>query len=603
MKKQSNTSVVGPVAFKRQGWLRIVSAVGVVLASSVAMAQYRVNSDGRQLDANNRLGSSGYNSGGDRALDVRQGGATGNQIVTGNVTGFKYFRGRVGYTDPGEFRGRTASQSTDDFIRDSAGTGDFIRGNTRSGSNPQAYYGNRYVAPAPEGFSNNAIGSGAYLPGPTARRQGADLRLGQVYDSPTITPIRPGDLLLPGPVDSSNNRTLLSASPLYGVRQWQAGGDDPYFLSRLNNVPRANILDNPRADDAAIMRMRAELRNTLVPEGAPTEGGIQDALPGTRIDAPIESPDASPLSSNALGSQIQTNAIGANLSTDATQRQRLIAPAQQSAQYAELEKRFRSAQGATGMTDEQAARQFQEQSRAKQQTDQAAVTKGGTGTTGAELGTVAIAPVAKPTAEELGLTDFAKQARERAEQAKLPGGLKPEPLQVKSLASGIAARGLGEVMTEAESLLKQGKYAAALDQYDLAEQVAPENPLIQLGRSNAELGAGFYARAEQHLREAFEKDPALLVGQYDLNAMLGEERVSFLVNDLKDIATAEPTQVRPAFLLAYLSYNTANERRAAAYLDLAEKRAGGRDPVLALLRQYWALPTDAPTTAPAETTK
>ena len=50
--------------------------------------------------------------------------------------------------------------------------------------------------------------------------------------------------------------------------------------------------------------------------------------------------------------------------------------------------------------------------------------------------------------------------------------------------------------------MKQGKFSSALDKYDQAEQVAPNNSLIKLGRANAELGASYFARADQHLREA-----------------------------------------------------------------------------------------------------
>ena len=37
--------------------------------------------------------------------------------------------------------------------------------------------------------------------------------------------------------------------------------------------------------------------------------------------------------------------------------------------------------------------------------------------------------------------------------------------------------------------MKQGKFTAALEQYDLCEQLDPNNPFVLLGRANAELGA------------------------------------------------------------------------------------------------------------------
>ena len=38
---------------------------------------------------------------------------------------------------------------------------------------------------------------------------------------------------------------------------------------------------------------------------------------------------------------------------------------------------------------------------------------------------------------------------------------------------------------------------------------------------------------------------------------------------------------------------SSGERNAAAWLDLADKRAGGKDPFLQLLRKTWSLPEDA----------
>ena len=66
-----------------------------------AWAQYpAAGQDGHANDANNRVGSNGYNSGSGQHVTV-----TGNQIVTGNVTGGRAFRGPVPYTDPSGFMG------------------------------------------------------------------------------------------------------------------------------------------------------------------------------------------------------------------------------------------------------------------------------------------------------------------------------------------------------------------------------------------------------------------------------------------------------------------------------------------------------------------
>jgi tetratricopeptide (TPR) repeat protein len=218
------------------------------------------------------------------------------------------------------------------------------------------------------------------------------------------------------------------------------------------------------------------------------------------------------------------------------------------------------------------------------------------------------APIPQPPgpgeAPASGVTDYAarnaKLLKESAEEKKEQRKKVYVPVKVPSLATGVKGKGLADTLKNAENLMKEGKFTSALDQYDTAEQVAPNNPLTRLGRANAELGAAYYARAEAHLRDVFQKNPELLAGQYDLTNMLGEQRMQVLVKDLKEIANREQKEARPVFLLAYIAYNTGNEQNAEAYLDLADKRSGGKDPFFQLLRQNWALPgAGAPTTAPA----
>jgi cytochrome c-type biogenesis protein CcmH/NrfG len=167
-------------------------------------------------------------------------------------------------------------------------------------------------------------------------------------------------------------------------------------------------------------------------------------------------------------------------------------------------------------------------------------------------------------------------------------------VQVTSLATGVNARGLAELLRSAERLMQQKKFGDAMAAYDTAEQVAPNNPLIALGRAHAAIGAATYRNAEADLREAFVRDPALLHAQYDLKTFLGQDHLQVVINDLKDISKREPNFATPAFLLAYISYNTGNEAQAVTYLEEVEKRLGRPDAVVKLLRANWTLPAAAP---------
>jgi cytochrome c-type biogenesis protein CcmH/NrfG len=169
-----------------------------------------------------------------------------------------------------------------------------------------------------------------------------------------------------------------------------------------------------------------------------------------------------------------------------------------------------------------------------------------------------------------------------------------KPVQVTSLADGVNARGLAQLLRSAERLMEQKKFGEALAAYDSAQQVAPNNPLIAVGTAHAEIGAATYRNAEAHLRDAFVRDPALMHAQYDLKKFLGQDHLQVVINDLKDIAKREPNFATPAFLLAYISYNTGNEPQAVTYLDDVEKRLGRPDAVVKLLRANWTLPPAAP---------
>ena len=108
--------------------------------------------------------------------------------------------------------------------------------------------------------------------------------------------------------------------------------------------------------------------------------------------------------------------------------------------------------------------------------------------------------------------------------------------------------------------------------------------------SRRRAGAATYRSAEQDLRRAFAGDPALLHAQYDLNAFLGEKRLAVITADLKDLAAKEPTSEMPAFLLAFVNYNTGHEAEAMNYLKDVEKREGKADPVVQRMREHWYVP-------------
>jgi predicted Zn-dependent protease len=138
--------------------------------------------------------------------------------------------------------------------------------------------------------------------------------------------------------------------------------------------------------------------------------------------------------------------------------------------------------------------------------------------------------------------------------------------------------------------LKHDQFKAAIDEFNAAMFVAPNNQMIALGRANADLAAGYYATAEQTIRRAASTDAAVLMAQLDLNSMLSSQRLDYIKKDLKDLADKNPRESRPWFLLAYIAYNTGDEQTAANDLAEAKKRSGVLDVTIPLMQRYWQLP-------------
>jgi tetratricopeptide (TPR) repeat protein len=600
---------------KKTRWL-FTAALSATLTAG-AWAQFRVGTDGRGNDANNRIGGSGLNEN-NNFWQGRAWGYQGNNVITGNVTGGREFRGFVPYTDPGAFRGTTAGSSMDRFIRGSyaAPFGGVQSNNTQV---VQPFYGSSRAAPPPPGYVQQSGASGAYVPRPTMTMDPGDLRLGVTNAAPPSALPLPGQLILPGPVNpNTQTNSLITASPLYGVRKWDLGAEsDQLFLSNMLDTASNGAL--ARTNPQLFNQLRQELLTTgpidqrvdqtaLQPDGTPGAEKPNRQQINDAVQTPFESPQNKVMGGGTEIKSTQTSAeagLNANLATGAGVTQRLLSAQQQSTQYGELTKRLQQYRVVQEMADSRARQQLQQQIReATQQPGTTTEQRTGPGTGQGEGGVGGGVGPGMPGGAQPGVTPALPGAGAAPGAAQGPGSIQipgnvdtaptlPRPVQIKSLADGIQAKGLTDLLKQAEEQMKAGKYNSALEQYDMAEQVAPNNPLILVGRANVELARTYYARAETNLRSAFLQDQALLMGQYDLREMIGNDRLEILVKELKEITNREAKEARPAFLLAYIAYNTGNERMAAAYLDLAEKRAGASDPLYPLIRKHWSLPKAA----------
>ena len=214
-----------------------------------AFAQQQLNTSASHVsDANNRVGSGGFND----AVPSQQANPTGNQIATGNVSSGFAFRGisvnginlGSGLGDPNSFGGIIPGTGIDQFNANSTGVPTMANPNASSsylanGARPD--YGQSQTVSAPAGYTPLPNGGGFVPMSPTAVNgvNLADTRVGLTTYGDTSTTVlpKPGQVFLPGPVDPTAAPSMYSASPLYGVQQWQTNMPGQNSTSSL---PTAN---------------------------------------------------------------------------------------------------------------------------------------------------------------------------------------------------------------------------------------------------------------------------------------------------------------------------------------------------------------------------
>lgn len=547
--------------FHRAVLAGLLSALALPLSAS---AQSRVDNSGA-TDANNQVGSSGRNDYG----VTRTVQPTGNQIIYGNVTGGRAFQGPIPYTDPRAFRGTTAGQVSDRFIRDASG----------SPGQATAFYGASRAVPAPTGFAREGFTGGYVPPGAVASQVAPPSYSPSMNFDPAIAgrvlsaPPRQSEMVLPGPLDPTTLQpTMITGSPLYGIRQWKVGDPiDEYYLKSQSSFGAEDLLRRAQIEPDRFQKMQQELEdknNIAKPMGKPMESPDNKVIGGSSMNKPLES-----------------GSIDGGMGTDQTLRHRLLLPEQQSAQYAKLRGRLESFYEERGKTDADFNREFQEQRRAAKENRSPLTPKlpKPEPTPTPPSVTPRVTPTPSPTPSP---TPVAPSPATKP----VPVVPRPDPVDITTLTKGVDAKGLAEILGAAEEMMKQGKFNSALDQYAAAGRLAPNNALVTLGKAHAQLGAQYYNRADSTLRQAISTDGALLMGRYDLKAFYGEKRLNEVIADLKALSAQNAESAQPVFLLAYVAYNTGDGQMAANWLAEADRRADGKDPMIKVFRDHWKLP-------------
>lgn len=545
----------------------------LALPASVSLAQYRID-NGFARDANNRVGSGGFNTDRSQQFNGRINGLAGNYIVTGNVTQGKSFRGSIGYTDPSAFRGSLGSASFDNFMRDSVGVAQ-MRGTANPSGNYatlQPYFGAGATVKAPDGMARDPSTGAFYLQPARVTTTAGDGRID--FGGASRPELAQGAISAQRVTGGAG----LTTSPFASLSQREQ-------LSNLTQVSDFTQLARPtRTNIQRVGEANDELKSgPRVPELE---------LPGESGSIGLEKPDQT--------KQSLPESIGA---TGQGSVYRNLRAMDNNTQYAELRKRLEIQKSLPKLPGSEAVESLNQmnadilEARAKAKEEQGGAAPGDAAPRvipdrgeKQEARPESISPTLPGPTPNL-VDDNLNLPRPTETEAKTLPGLS---LEITSLASGVKDKDLGKVLAEAEAAMKAGKFSTAIEAYDRAEELASDDPLVFMGRSIAELGGGYYRSAEIHLRQAYQADRALLLAKFDLRSMLTDERLNSLQNDLAQIARKNDKDSGPLLLLAFIYYNSGFPERSERALEMVQERAGGNDPSAKILKDSWFPAAEAP---------
>lgn len=553
--------------------------------TSGSIGQTQVNTNGQVHDASNRIGSGGLNIATDPTTIPGNNQLTTN-VMNGTVTGGWGFRGHIPYSPPGAFHGQLPSAGMDQFIQSSSGG---FAGQNNS-QRHVAYYG-QGLQYAPPGFVRDPNGGGYVAPSPLQEAQA--ISLNAPLDPGSFSPLPlAGQLATSGQVDptAANAQVLTMASPLYGIRQWQANaakaaadaannptqtpGEQPTIPTTptgpLSQEQIIQIRQQLYKSVVAPVPPAGQLPATQLPDNAVPSGALTPVVPGVLSSNPLSPANPNPqLALKPLTVPGQGMLAPIKLGPDNVAPSRTLpTAAQQSSQYADLERRLEAFDAQHPVSQEQLDAQL------KAIREHRPLISKPIGTQPVVPGPTTVTPLVKPKTVA--------------------------PLRMQSLAAGIEAKELANLMSNAETLMHDQRYDKAIEQYNAAEQVAPNNPLIPLGRAIAELGGLYFVKAEADLRTAMTSGRAILQAQVDLDHLYGSQQREVVIGQLKRLADEQKNNPTPLFLLAYISYNAQDVDKAQELLAEAQRRAGGSDALITFVQRHWApAPTTQPSTRPA----
>jgi hypothetical protein len=539
-----------------------VGLIACVLAVPTASAQNRVGNDGRALDANQQVGSGGYNPA-DGRLDYSR----RNDIITGNVGGGRGFQDTIGYGAVGEFQDNLGSDNLFNYRAGSLSSStSYLNatgiGGVGSQGNPSVYrsFTNRVALTQPPGLIAPSGGGFQLVPNGSL----STLRGGQV------SAYRVGNLT-PGLALQS-----FSSSPVLGLRgnpitseaisrKLQEATDEYNDLDMPKNMIHTNIYGTDLFDPYGKPKQdKDEQLKLQVGQIPPT------LIIGQQLQTLFD-PSADPLEAykNTRNAQVLDTVFNRLKNTDPK--------ADEGSTYLKLLRAIHDDKGESsgddawdGTLDTPTSQQLTEAELAYDQIMKDMYGEDYGSRRNASSSTQD--PDAQGDEAEGDVQDVVSQLN-----YNLP--------RIETLASNKQNR-IARLTRDAEAALANGKYLTAESRYRQILLDVRDDPFPQVGLVHAQLGAGMFRSAGMNLRSVFVQHPELIAARYDAKLLPPEARLQWVQQELQSaISQGEGGKDAP-LLLAYMGYQ-ANSRQVIRYgLALAQAKSP-RDPLLSVLREIW----------------
>lgn len=573
--------------------------LAAALAMTPAQAQVQVQ-NGAALDANQQVGSGGYNQAGQR-IDYR----ARNLLVTGNVGGGRAFQGSIGYTAAGSFQGSLGSDSLFNYRRDSV----FSAPNAGGYQYRFSQVGERVVVTRPsDNLTGYRVTGGNALSARTEydprsgvitfRQSGGGLVSLSGFNSPDKLRNTGSSL---GLVQTPSGPLSVNASPLTGIRYNPLDFNTAPSQPRLETDPTqptdpdeadTDTTPQPRAFSDSL-RIDGQYRPDLTADGLVQRTLREDPLSIT-LGTQVQSQMALQLAGQD-GNQPPTQAMalrervfGKPVVEDPTKPpkapenpyDKLIADILAKSKDKDAEPEA----GTTAEPAEDTRPKWQQILESPEQAVLDAKIEAREAALRISLGLV----------DEAGNIDYETELptiKADSELGKLLADLSYDLPRVQTLAGENPNR-INKLLSRGEQELKAERYMVAENIYRQILREKNDDPLAKAGLIHSQMGAGMIRSAALNLRGLFADHPELIALRYEDNLLPATDRLRWLQNRLQKMIGEDIHGTDPGLVLAYLGYQLEAKPLIQYGLNVAEAEAP-RDPLMPVVRKIWLGDKDA----------